>query len=50
VNAGEFLIHKKNGAVEYFKQRWLLTFYKVLSPNEVSRLATMLGKETGQTL
>ena len=50
VNAGEFLIHKKNGSVEYFKQRWLLTFHKVLSPNEVSRLATMLGKETGQTL
>jgi hypothetical protein len=45
VNAGEFLIHKKNGAVEYFKQRWLLTFHKVLAPNEVNRLARMLATD-----
>lgn len=41
VEPGEFVIHKKSGAVEHFRQRWLLTYHKALSAAELDMLCRL---------
>ena len=44
VQPGEFVIHKKTGVVEHFRQRWLLTYHRPLSSNEVQRVSVEISK------
>jgi len=50
VEPGEFLLHTKKGRVEHFRQRWLLTYHKALSPTDLQRLGNILKTERDSCL
>ena len=38
LNTGEFFLKRKDGRIDFFKERWIYSYHKTLSPDEIAKI------------